>query len=486
MRLFYWIDSNSNNGGIFYANYPKNQWVHYVCLYNGTQTLIYENTELVATLNSPKAPYSTGYLQIGNCDSNSTVGILKNVYLRDLRIYDNALTELQIKELSKGKILHLPLNNISRDSSNLVQSSFLDWQQKTASGNFNNCLVIGYVLTNGLSVGDVVRVTVSCKWKNITYPESDTETVHKVNLQGYGDVTNWSSGRFNSSQGVIIPEGDFTYDYNYTFTITEDHLKNTIWTVQMRHDYLKGYFYYKQFKVCKDTAPTAFAPSWDDTISFFDENEYDISGFNNNLITTKTVTPIAISGGGINAPKYSNCYHFDGTQRLYGSVNIGNVYTYSVWFNLDTSQNSDCWVLSLNDSSVTTVQLGVGYTRSTKKIIFYINNATKTYSNAINLNTWYHLAISYDGVTAKLYLNGEKVDSLSTTNTYTKRTNFNIGCRSNATNNSSGAYFFKGYISDCIIYSTVLSDDDIKEIYNKRFSIDTNGNFVTYGELVEE
>ena len=43
-----------------------------------------------------------------------------------------------------------------------------------------------------------------------------------------------------------------------------------------------------------------------------------------------------------------------------------------------------------------------------------------------------------------------------------------------------------GYISDFRLYATVLSDADIKELYNSPVSITANGTLITQGEIKEE
>lgn len=72
-------------------------------------------------------------------------------------------------------------------------------------------------------------------------------------------------------------------------------------------------------------------------------------------------------------------------------------------------------------------------------------------------NTWYHIAASYDGTLAKIYLNGDEV--LSTTpqlGSYTTGTNFYIG----GTNN----YYLNGFANDIRYYNNALTAEEIKKI----------------------
>jgi hypothetical protein len=77
-----------------------------------------------------------------------------------------------------------------------------------------------------------------------------------------------------------------------------------------------------------------------------------------------------------------------------------------------------------------------------------------------NANTWYHIAGTYDGVTMKLYINGQLDNSASKTgNIYANNSNWYIG----AFNYGNVAYF-NGLIDDVRIYNTAMSAEEILAI----------------------
>ena len=57
--------------------------------------------------------------------------------------------------------------------------------------------------------------------------------------------------------------------------------------------------------------------------------------------------------------------------------------------------------------------------------------------------------------------------------------NFTLGARSTSTSGSgtSADYFFNGYMNDVRLYRTALSEEDVRLLYQSRFSTDNAGNF---------
>lgn len=121
-----------SNGHNVYINcqVPINTWTHLVCIRQSGVIKLYKNgvyvnsltgTSASATLQSDatnttigRQTYANGYFSFNGC-------------INDLRIYNNALSEKQIKEISKGLILHYPLNrNGWKVASNLLLNGFGD------------------------------------------------------------------------------------------------------------------------------------------------------------------------------------------------------------------------------------------------------------------------------------------------------------------------------------------------------------------------
>lgn len=138
----------------------------------------------------------------------------------------------------------------------------------------------------------------------------------------------------------------------------------------------------------------------------------------------------------------------------------------------DASYQPNQWYLSLT-------------TNGTKLNIAFNSTASSSYAAAytFSVNTWYHIAATYNGVTGKyaLYVNGGCIGSgTSVTAKKIGCNNVGIGCRSNSTAGTSiaqsGSY---PYLSDFRIYNHELRGWEIKDIANKK-------SFEVYGGLFLE
>ena len=146
--------------------------------------------------------------------------------------------------------------NLAQKTSSDYSPSFNDF-----SGATSTYVSIGTVLIDGLAVGDTVTVRLIYKYENIVATEGQTAICY---IQGSGDVTEWGSGKFISSDRATI-SGSGEYIFNYNFTISEDHLRNSTWKIRLRHNYVQsGSIAWKMFKVEKGTRATDWTPAPED------------------------------------------------------------------------------------------------------------------------------------------------------------------------------------------------------------------------------
>ena len=92
-------------------------------------------------------------------------------------------------------------------------------------------------------------------------------------------------------------------------------------------------------------------------------------------------------------------------------------------------------------------------------IRFHVTSSPIDYNSAIVANTWYHVVGTYDGTTARIYLNGEAVASGSRT-AGSNSVPFRIGA------SPRGANYNNGDIARAFIYSRALSASEIKQNFN--------------------
>jgi len=114
------IDGGGTGSNRYTHSLVANRWYHICATNNGTTVKLYIDGEEVLSKSSNKSSYTTAapYLYVGGTSS-----YFLNGYMNDVRYYDNALSEKEIKEIAKGLVLHLPLNNNGLGNENLLPNT---------------------------------------------------------------------------------------------------------------------------------------------------------------------------------------------------------------------------------------------------------------------------------------------------------------------------------------------------------------------------
>lgn len=146
--------------------------------------------------------------------------------------------------------------NLAQRTSSSFTNAFTSFR-----GIENHCLSLAKVLTDGLSVGDTVTVKLIYKYTDVVATSGHTACCR---IQGLGNVTQWNAGGFNFSTDKIL-SGSGEHEFLYSFKITANHLKNSYWVTQIRHDYVQsGSVQWKMFKVEKGNKATDWTPAPED------------------------------------------------------------------------------------------------------------------------------------------------------------------------------------------------------------------------------
>lgn len=92
------------------------------------------------------------------------------------------------------------------------------------------------------------------------------------------------------------------------------------------------------------------------------------------------------------------------------------------------------------------------------------NTFTVTAGTTVSNNNWYHVALTYDGVKLRIYVNG-KLDgeTAATISVNNASVPFYIACNSNSTTEG-----LTGQLDDIAVFNKTLSADEVKEIYEGR------------------
>ena len=206
-------------------------------------------------------------------------------------------------------------------------------------------------------------------------------------------------------------------------------------------------------------------------VAYYDFNERNGTvAYDNNQLSTGARQ----STSNLDEPAFSwdKAMNFDGVDDTIDlGTNFGlpgNSYnwTYSVWFKAsDYSYNQQ--IFGDKYSSKLFLTFGSLYcvvsdSSSSIESLAYILPETDVY---------YHTAITSDGTTLKMYVNGEVVSSRSFAGDMRNQTaNYQIGSRSGENN------YLKGYVQELRVYDRALTQDEISTLYLglKRINIYTN------------
>ena len=188
-----------------------------------------------------------------NLYTDTTTSITFKCISNNTSYYDT-LTVIKLYDVTDIKIGG---RNLALGTSCEYSTPFTDF-----NGKVNICIFNTKVLTKGLSVGDTIICKIVYKYNNIVPVKDKTVS---ISLQGSGNVTGYGAGSFIGGRMLSGITGSNEGVYTKQLVITEDHLKNEYWNVNIRHDYIQsGSAQYKLFKVEKGNIATDWTPAPED------------------------------------------------------------------------------------------------------------------------------------------------------------------------------------------------------------------------------
>lgn len=486
--------STTNSYYIFYADNINlsNLWAHVVVTNDGTNYKTYVNGILKNTtaINLFTATTSklTGELSLGQTTTYC--------WLNDIRVYDEALSEKQIKEISKALIVHYPMNGGGKGLPNyLVNSNFYN---KTSSWGGVNGSSISIVKKDGRNTITATKGTSNmliCQGmstysytKNTTITFTISADVY-AEVEGTLNVGNWiSTTEASGWQGMNFTEiwntpNTLHVGWNHISVTHKNASKQYTGTIITGFGYTGTTCFFTNIKFEFSDKETPWMPYTGDAIynKYVGSiaKEYDTSGFGNH----GTATGLTYSS---DTPKYSICSLFGSNRGIFCDKTTvprvdGETLTVSCWFkqagrsgyqdivsNRGGGGDNFNWLL---------------YSHTTDGSI-QLHGANQNKSTVIpSLNEWHHVvAVVYTNSKYSLFLDGSKVVNAASY-TYRVKTAQPL-CIGKYGNLTTFTEPFNGYISDVRIYATALSDADILELYQKPVSI-TQRSMMTQGEFVE-
>ena len=463
-------------------------WYHIAATYDGTNVTLYLNGSKVAGGSSIGNYKSALNLCIG-CRSTNEAGTGPTGWgpeQNDIRLYDHCLSPKEVKEISKGLVLHYPLNDAYVEgTSNLFSADLTyhtNWNNSgsaTWSWDDNTIPKINNSIIYSISRTDTGNSAIGCGRCNLVAGKTYTASVY-VYLNG-----NMCSNIFYvRSVDTIIATLKYNNDANpqkwpqnqwirATATFTPSATYNSCYICTYL-DYANSKRALTCWQIEEKDHATPYTPNTRNETTV-----YDCSGYQNNGTISGALSCSADS------PRYKISTVFDGIS----SKIINESFPTSIVNG--TNPFTICgWEYCIEGNSYYPLfHIGSDY-NYTNGICLH-GNGNRIEGLDINGNTiddtsgygaanreWVYQCIVYDGTTIKRYLNGNSIPT---------QTLACSGFKSNNDKLSVGGFWgptFKGHLSDFRIYATALSADDIKELYDTSAYVSDNGTLLTYS--VEE
>lgn len=404
-------------------------WYHVAATYDGTIATIYLNgRELKHGTVTTACP--TGRLNMNingrstNAANTNTTGNITCSF-NDFRLYDHCLSAAEVREISQGLVLHYPLNKNSLKpiGTNLVTG--------VTKGGQTTLLTDGRigVITSGTSADTYFTVNLS---ESIT---NGTTYYLSCDVSGVSDGQYWGFP-LGAQSNTSMPSKFYNGHNEYIFTA------NNI--------------------------------NWGANRLFMDDNyrqdyAHPASFYNFVLIKNPTFEEVDGSGLGHNSTSNAPITTSEDTSR-YEEASYFGAYNTPVL----TVNNFSALAPALTSCTIT----WWGKYDTTKTLLF-TGHTTSYYLAASNNNTYYHgnggtITFYKDGIagTYKCAADGWHHFAMTGVN-LSSWTALKL-------NGYSGSWPLKGYISDLRIYNTILSADDILQLYHTGAKVDNKQNLHTF------
>ena len=443
----------------FNAGTPIGEWVHVAFVVDTNKAYAYQNGSLVFSTTKPTSIglftstagtllTSDGGNGSGQYPTNSFNG-----YIQDIRVWNEALSAKQIKELSLGLAFHLPLDHLGYN--NLLSGNI---------DSINAWSPEGVTLTQDGDALKVVTGTANAmriynSTSNVWLNSGDTYTVSFWAKAGQANtVLRWSR-----SINGYFPDCPITTEWQYYSVTGPITGTSTSGTLSLQGT---GTYWIKHVKLERNSFATRFCLPGQNI-----ENEtaiYDTSGFGYQGTKYNTVLPA------FPTPRYNCCSQFNASSSYFRLPSLIKPITVALWVKWISVTNGQSIVFIDNNSYI-----GLGLLSSTNsgRLLCSSRVQTTTYNFIPTAGIWYHFVIICpNGVTnaaRTVYINGELATTGSGANNWNAGgSQLEIGKR------SSSGDGLNGMISDFRSYATALSATDVLELYQTSMEIDSNGNIL--------
>lgn len=442
-------------------------WSHVAITYNGTQIKYYLNGVLKQTNTNTLSANSktTGDFRLG-ADSRTGTTVL-NGRLNDFRVYDECLSAEQVADISKGLVIHYPLDQGDKHK-NLISGDY------ECFSTFTYFKESGSLTLNGITASDILnnkgrKLCLSCNMYSVG-SHTATATDYRKDRFGchgtlnYVDTNNTTKNAYPFTD--LFTLGKSEGRYVSTWTIPSDIKSVNYFTIGLQDNWKSGYahpdssnsnvWYIRNYQLEWDFA-TEYTPHTTSS-KFQGYEEKDISGyFRNGAYASANNVPTYQNNQVINR----GCYKFDGSNDYMIADSLPTtVQTISIWAYV-TSIPTANGVLFADKNT----KMALGWYPGGSGLIISCDNLQKPIQlrgSLVNLNAWNNFVVTRNGDTFALYINGTKCSTTSQNYWTHIASKLYIGAR-----DSSGTpqLFVDNALSDFKAWATLLTDAEIQNIY---------------------
>ena len=457
-NLYFSISNGSTctSGGCVFNIGDSSNWFHACGTYDGTTARLYVNgvlkKECAIATTIENTPIWLGGTSAGERFTGK---------LNDFRLYDHCLSPKEVKEISKGLVLHYPLNDAAC-SKNLASNT--DWE-RTSNTEYMQILYSYQDAGTG-------EYTFSCEMK--VAAGTPNVCIYSTN-GGYTSKYTYSVSDIYTN-GVL--NGKLSQQWQkvvckLTFTVSEED------STVMPH--ISTYYTYGSGAIVSVRNPKlekGWNPNPIYTNSLYD-TVYDCSGYQNNGTISGALSCSADS------PRYKTCVQTSSSGKIQKDIILPSAithYTISVWCKItDPNAAANLWTKHSNRSKgiIQGPDGGWIYSYNGEGLItrtsFLTTSGTITqtypgFGQNYKDGNWHMYTIVGNGNINTCYLDGVMTgcSTLSNFVSYNINGQLNIG------------FTEECLVSDYRLYATALSEEDIKELYNTSAYVLDNGTLLTY------
>lgn len=432
----------------------NNQWYHVVTTYKDGKASLYLDGVLINTITAA-APYQSSATNLTIGRETYAAGYFSfNGDICDVRIYDHALSKLEVRELSKALVIHYKFDDIlAETTTNLLNHGDNSWSKLTVNVTSKHQGDGHYIVTTTTANNNAANGQIRCYFPlNVltTGTAYSFSCKYKV-LSGTGNLilSDWCDSYITNKQTIDC--GDFiflscycatTRTYNSTYRFLDmDMDANSqieIWDIQLQ----------------TNAQPTPYTLGTRESM-LRNETGYMQPVIVRNLeLTTDT-----------NCGEYAGVFDMSKPTQISTALNLGN----------STDVSVVCWLyLQSGSTAFTDNALYCVLNGTAINLYAYGRSNSWLYSpSCLTMDTWNHVAVVYSATERILYVNGAEIAKDTISGTFEAKSSLDIGFGTSTTRG------FNGKISDFRVYRTALSAADIADIYQSRTAISKLGDIIT-------